>query len=92
MTYDGQELYPTLVEKAAALGFSLILDHPFVDGNKRLGHAATELYLLLNEHEIRATVDEQVDVVLGIAAGGVRREEFVAWLASHVIPFERKGA
>jgi len=91
MTFDGQELYPTLVEKAAALGYSLILDHPFVDGNKRLGHAATELYLLLNEHEIRATVDEQVDIVLGIAAGSVKRDEFVSWLASHVVPFERKN-
>jgi len=40
MSYDGQDLYPTLIEKVAALGFSLINNHPFVDGNKRIGHAA----------------------------------------------------
>ncbi len=40
MTFGGQDLYPTIAEKAAALGFSLILNHPFVDGNKRIGHAA----------------------------------------------------
>ncbi len=92
MTFDGQDLYPTLAEKAAALGYSLILDHPFVDGNKRIGHAAMELFLLLNEHEISASVDEQVDIVLGIAAGDVKRDVFVSWLIAHVIPYERKGA
>ena len=39
ITFDGQDLYPTLIEKAAALGFSLINNHPFLDGNKRVGHA-----------------------------------------------------
>ena len=92
MTFDGQDLYSTLVDKTAALGYSLILDHPFVDGNKRLGHAATELFLLLNDHEISAAVDEQVDIVLGIAAGDITRVEWVAWLVAHVIPYERKGA
>ena len=42
MTFNGEELYPTIVEKASALGFSLIQNHPFVDGNKRAGHAAME--------------------------------------------------
>ena len=42
MTFGGEELYPTIVEKASALGFSLIMNHPFVDGNKRAGHAAME--------------------------------------------------
>jgi len=44
-TFGGSDLYPTLVEKAAALGFSLIANHPFVDGNKRMGHAAMEIFL-----------------------------------------------
>lgn len=57
-TFGGTELYPTLIEKAAALGFSLIQNHPFVDGNKRTGHAAMELFLVLNGHEINANVDE----------------------------------
>ena len=44
MTFNGEELYPTIVEKASALGFSLIQNHPFVDGNKRAGHAAFETF------------------------------------------------
>lgn len=86
MTFDGQDLYPTLVEKAVALAYSLILDHPFVDGNKRIGHASMEMYLLLNGQEIQAEVDEQVTVVLRVAAGELKREGFVDWLRSHVAP------
>jgi death-on-curing protein len=45
--FDGADLHPTLVDKAAALGFSLVANHPFVDGNKRIGHAAIEVFLVL---------------------------------------------
>ncbi len=48
MRIAGEELYPGVVEKAAALGFALIMNHPMVDGNKRLGHAAMELFLALD--------------------------------------------
>ncbi|XPM56051.2 MAG: type II toxin-antitoxin system death-on-curing family toxin [Leptolyngbya sp. IPPAS B-1204] len=44
MTFSGEELDPSLLEKAAALGFSIIMNHPFVDGNERTGHAATETF------------------------------------------------
>ena len=83
MTYDGEELYSGLLEKSAALGFSIIMNHPFVDGNKRTGHAATETFLILNGMEISASVDEQERVVLEIAAGKLRREAFVEWLKQH---------
>jgi death-on-curing protein len=46
MTFGGEDLYPSLLEKAAALGFSIIMNHPFVDGNKRTGHAAIETFLV----------------------------------------------
>jgi death-on-curing protein len=59
MVFADEDLYPTLPDKAAALGFSLIQNHPFLDGNKRTGHAAMETFLVLNGHEIQATVDEQ---------------------------------
>lgn len=84
MTFDGEALYPTLIEKAAALGFSLIMNHPFVDGNKRIGHAAMETFLVLNGFEIMATVDEQEAIVLRLAAGAVTRDEWLAWLLTHV--------
>lgn len=54
MTFGGADLYPTLIEKASALGFSIIKNHPFVDGNKRAAHAAMETFLVLNGSEIRA--------------------------------------
>jgi death-on-curing protein len=82
-TFGGSDLYPTLVEKAAALGFSLIANHPFVDGNKRIGHAAMEVFLVLNGQEIDADVNEQERVVLAVAAGEMTREQFTDWLRDH---------
>jgi death-on-curing protein len=76
MTFGGEDLYPTIVEKAAALGFSLIRNHPFVDGNKRTGHAAMEVFLILNGYEIDASVDEQEQVILQLAAGELKRKAF----------------
>lgn len=85
MTFDGQDLYPTVIEKASALGFSLIKNHPFLDGNKRIGHAALETFLVLNGHEIAAPVDEQERVILGVAAGQLPRAEFTEWLRARVV-------
>jgi death-on-curing protein len=84
MTFGGQELYPSLAEKAAALGFSLVCTHPFVDGNKRVGHAAMETFLVLNDWQLVAGVDEQEQVILQLAAGRLKREEFTAWVRSHL--------
>jgi death-on-curing protein len=83
MTFGGADLYPTPVEKAAALGHSLIANHPFVDGNKRTGHAAMEVFLMVNGFEIQASVDEQEQVILQVAAGAMKREEFTEWLRAH---------
>ncbi len=88
MTFGGIDLYPTVVEKASALGFSLIKNHPFVDGNKRTGHAAMEVFLLLNACEINAKVDDQEKIILRVAGGGLEREEFTDWLKAHIV--ERK--
>jgi len=89
MTFGGEDLYPSIIEKAAALAFSLIQNHPFVDGNKRTGHAAMETFLLLNGHEINAPSEEQEKVILQVAAGKLGREEFTAWLRSHVVKREQ---
>ena len=85
MTFGGKELYPTLVEKASALGFSLIQNHSFIDGNKRIGHAAMETFLILNGYEIKASVDEQEQIILQVAAGELRRAEFTDWLRKRII-------
>jgi len=86
MTFGGQDLYPTLVDKAAALCFSLVQNHPFIDGNKRTGHAAMDAFLRLNGLRLRASVDEQERVMLGVAAGQIDRDELVVWLQGHTDP------
>jgi death-on-curing protein len=86
MTFGGNDLYPSLVEKAAALGFSLIQNHPFTDGNKRTGHAIMALFLIMNGYKINASIDEQVDIILSVASGNLQREGFTTWLVSHVQP------
>jgi death on curing protein len=84
MTFGGNELYPSLAEKAAALGFSLIQNHPFADGNKRTGHAAMAMFLTINGYRIDASIDEQTEVILSVAAGKLNRDEFTEWLSSHI--------
>ena len=85
-TFGGEDLYPTLPSKAAALGFSLIMNHPFVDGNKRVGHAAAEALLMLNGFELIAGVDEAEGEILAVAAGQRTREKFQEWIEEHVQP------
>jgi death on curing protein len=82
-TFGGTDLYPGVVAKAAALGFSLIQNHPFIDGNKRVGHAAMEVSLLLNGGELVATTDESESVVLAVASGELDRAGFIAWALAH---------
>ena len=87
MAFNDKDLYPTIMEKASALGFSLIQDHPFIDGNKRTGHAAMETFLILNGYEISASVDEQVEIVLGVASGNIDRNTFTDWLIDHIVKY-----
>ena len=88
MTFEGNDLYPSVAAKAAALGFSLIMNHPFLDGNKRVGHAAMELFLLMNGQEIAAPVDEQQATILRVAKGEIRREQYLNWLELHLVATE----
>jgi death-on-curing protein len=86
MALAGLDLHPTLADKAAALCFSLVGNHPFVDGNKRVGHAATETFLVLNGAEIDAHLDEQERVMLDLAAGRIDRGQLADWLRQHLNP------
>jgi death-on-curing protein len=56
-----------------------------VDGNKRIGKEALEIFLFLNGHEINASVDEQEKVILAVAAGEMAREPFTEWIRAHVV-------
>lgn len=83
-SFGGEDLHPTLAGKAAALGFSLIKNHPFVDGNKRIGHAAMEAMLMLNGSELDAGVDEAEAEILAVAAGKRTRQQFEEWVVAHL--------
>jgi death-on-curing protein len=85
MTFGAVELYPSLTEKASALAFSMIQNHPFLDGNKRTGHAVLEVFLLFNGHTIAASIDEQERVVLLTAAGEFTRDQLTEWLQAHIV-------
>lgn len=88
LSFGGTELYPTLVNKAAALCFSLVMNHPFVDGNKRIGHAAMEVFLVMNGFELTADVDDSESVILRLAAGELERSPFTEWVVLHVTEIE----
>ena len=83
-TFGGADLHPTIAAKATALGFSLAMNHPFIDGNKRVAHAAMEVFLVLNGWELVADVDEQERLMLDLAAGQCSREELLAWIEAHI--------
>lgn len=68
------------------MAFSIISNHPFLDGNKRVGHAALETFLLLNGHELNASVESGEHVILGVAAGRVEREQLLEWIREHLVP------
>ncbi len=86
MTFGGIELYPTLPDKAAAMGFSLACNHGFIDGNKRIGHAAMEAMLVANGYELDAEIDEQERVFLELADGQLKRDTFTEWVSQHMVP------
>lgn len=83
-SFGGVDPYPDVPSKAAALGFSLIQNHPFVEGNKRVGHAALETFLQLNGAELSAGVDDAERVVLAIASGKLNRSQFTEWVSANM--------
>ena len=84
MTFGGDELYQTIESKATALCFSLVMNHPFMDGNKRVGHAAMETFLVMNGFELSADVDDAENVILNLAAGDLSREQLLEWVGANV--------
>jgi death-on-curing protein len=86
MTFGGEDLYPTLADKAAALGFSLTSNHGFKDGNKRVGFTAMDTFLRLNGHRIVADIDDAEAVSLAVSDHRMPREAYAEWVRNHVQP------
>lgn len=85
-TYDAQELFRSIQEKAARLAYGLIQNHPFIDGNKRIGTHAMLVLLALNGIELIYTQDELSDIILKIAASTASYEDLLAWILKHETP------
>jgi death-on-curing protein len=81
--FSGNELHTTADEKAAAYLFHIVKNHPFVDGNKRVGLAVALAFLALNDVFIRATDDDLVDLVLGVAKGRRSKADVAVFLGAH---------
>ncbi len=79
MTFGGEDLYPDIAAKAAALMHSLLMNHPFVDGNKRVGVAAAEFFLELNESRLAASNAELEELTLSVAQGELDAESLAIW-------------
>ena len=79
-TFDGKELYPTKQEKGARIGYALISNHAFVDGNKRIGMYVLLTFLETNGIKIRPTNDEVARVGLAVAAGEMNYDELLEWI------------
>lgn len=82
--FDGQELYPTLVAKTSALGYSLMQDHPFREGNEAVGHLAMLLFLHVNGHRLAAGENEVEELLRGICSSRVSRDDLTGWLSERV--------
>jgi death-on-curing protein len=85
--FGGQELHPTLAAKAAALAFSLINNHAFVDGNKRVGFASMAVFLELNSMKLICSPDEGENTVLAVASGTMDSEHLASWIDSKLTKF-----
>lgn len=82
-TFGGELVYPSLQAKAAQLGFGLIRNHPFVDGNKRIGAHTMLVFLAVNGIELRYEQQELIDIILSVAAGQIDRQGLLQWILDH---------
>lgn len=88
-TFGGKDLYPDLFSKVAVLGHSLILNHAFVDGNKRTGFEAMRLLLRMNGYDLRAPLKTKFDFVLKIATKKLTEQQIADWLRKRSIRYKK---
>ena len=82
-TFDGKELYPSILDKAAQLCYSLIENHPFLDGNKRIGVHLMLIFLKINGIDLNYTQEALIDFGLKIASGKMKKDEIKEWFGNH---------
>lgn len=82
-TFEGKDLYPTVEEKAARQMFSLITNHAFIDGNKRIGAFVLLILLKMNDIPIEYTQKELIDLAMGAAEGRIDAGQIYQWIENH---------
>lgn len=81
--FDEISLFPSIMQKAARLGFGLIQNHPFIDGNKRIGSHTMLIFLELNDIHLSYSQEELYTIILGIASSQNNYEDLLEWIRSH---------
>ena len=84
-SFAGEDIYPSLQQKAARLCFGLVMNHPFIDGNKRIGAHAMLVFLSLNGIELQYSQTELAEVILQLAAGEIESANLLRWILTHQI-------
>jgi death-on-curing protein len=79
-TFDQRDLYPTPIDKAAAIVESFVKNHPFNDGNKRIGYVSMRLFLMQENLDINADEEDKYQFVIGIADGSLEFDQIKAWI------------
>ncbi|MBQ9081928.1 MAG: type II toxin-antitoxin system death-on-curing family toxin [Clostridia bacterium] len=88
LTFGGQDLYPTVIEKGARLGYALISNHAFVDGNKRIGIFVMLIFLEINGVRLCPTNEEVARVGLAVAAGTMKYDDLLQWVRHQILRAE----
>ena len=81
--FEGKDLYPTVLDKGAALIESILVNHPFLDGNKRTGYTLLRIFLLKNGFDFSASSDNKYEFVINIASGTLKDSAIVSWLKTN---------
>lgn len=85
-SFEGQDFYPDIFDKAAVLGSRIVRNHPLQDGNKRHAWTAVVIFLDFNNYELEVPTDEAVEMILELAAKNISEPQFSAWLRDRAVP------
>jgi death-on-curing protein len=84
-TFDDKDLHPTPLHKAASLIESILINHPFIDGNKRTGYVLMRIFLIENGLDINASQEEKYEFIIRIASGQAKLDEIIDWINNHIV-------
>ena len=88
-TFMGNDLYPSIYDKAAQLCYGIVKNHPFTDGNKRTALHSMYVYLIINGFDITASQQEVEDLIINVAAGKMTNVELTQWLRDNTIQLDK---